>query len=54
VEPFFTKNFNSAQIQYLAAPLNPLDGTLMRRGTPVRNHCSTGFPRYSHVVTLSK
>ncbi len=27
------------QIQYFAAPLTPLHGTLVRRGTKVGNHC---------------
>ena len=30
---------NSERIQYLAAPLGPLHGTLVCRGTPVENHC---------------
>ncbi len=28
------------KIQYLAAPLGPLHGTLVCFGTPVENHCS--------------
>jgi hypothetical protein len=29
---------NIEKIQYLAAPLGPLHGTLVCRGTPVENH----------------
>ncbi len=30
---------NIEKIQYLAAPLGRLQGTLVCRGTPVENHC---------------